>query len=85
MDLETDDQKKMRLVQAELIRMRLLPHSSAYAVHRLRVLNKMTQLLSVDPEVTVLIPNAFHLSPCLFPSREPLQKSDVHCSVSRLT
>jgi hypothetical protein len=51
MDGDTDEQKKMRVVQAEVNRMKLLPASSAYVIHRLKVLNKMTQLLSVAPEV----------------------------------
>jgi hypothetical protein len=51
MDVETDEQKKLRVVQAEVNRMKLLPASSAYVIHRLKVLNKMTQLLSVAPEV----------------------------------
>ncbi|CAM6088804.1 unnamed protein product [Calypogeia fissa] len=50
MDSDSGEQKKLRVVQAEVDRMKLLPPSSAYAIHRLRVLNKMTQILSVAPE-----------------------------------
>ncbi|KAG0619273.1 hypothetical protein M758_4G128000 [Ceratodon purpureus] len=41
-----DDAQKTALVQAEVQRMKCLPPSSAYAIHRLKVLNKMLQLLS---------------------------------------
>jgi hypothetical protein len=41
-----DDARKTAMVQAEVQRMKCLPPSSAYAIHRLKVLNKMLQLLS---------------------------------------
>lgn len=41
-----DDARKTALVQAEVQRMKCLPPSSAYVIHRLKVLNKMLQLLS---------------------------------------
>lgn len=41
-----DDAQKTALVQAEVQRMKCLPPSSAYVIHRLKVLNKMLQLLS---------------------------------------
>jgi len=41
-----DDAQKSALVQAEVQRLKLLPPSSAYVIHRLKVLNKMLQLLS---------------------------------------
>lgn len=41
-----DDAQKTALVQAEVQRMKCLPPSSAYVIHRLKVLNKMLELLS---------------------------------------
>ncbi|BBN06998.1 hypothetical protein MPTK1_4g00110 [Marchantia polymorpha subsp. ruderalis] len=47
--MESADSKRAKVVQSEVDRVRLLPASSAYAIHRLRVLNKMLDLLRVDP------------------------------------
>lgn len=41
-----DDAQKTVLVQAEVKRMKGLPATSTYATHRLKVLDKMLQLLS---------------------------------------
>jgi len=41
-----DDAQKTVLVQAEVKRMKGLPATSSYATHRLKVLDKMLQLLS---------------------------------------
>ncbi|GAB2215488.1 hypothetical protein Droror1_Dr00019875 [Drosera rotundifolia] len=42
------DEEKKATVEEELNRMRLLPANSTYAIHRLRVLNKMLQLISIQ-------------------------------------
>ncbi|XP_073388835.1 uncharacterized protein [Physcomitrium patens] len=41
-----DDAQKIALVKLEVERVQRLPASSAYAIHRLKVLNKMLELLS---------------------------------------
>ncbi|CAM6008078.1 unnamed protein product [Sphagnum balticum] len=41
-----EEKRKTEIVQAEVARMKQLPPNSAYATHRLRVLDKMQQLLS---------------------------------------
>ncbi|CAK9216112.1 unnamed protein product [Sphagnum troendelagicum] len=41
-----EEKRKTEVVQAEVARMKQLPPNSAYATHRLRVLDKMQQLLS---------------------------------------
>ncbi|KAH9572163.1 hypothetical protein CY35_02G132300 [Sphagnum magellanicum] len=41
-----EEKRKTEIVQAEVARMKQLPPTSAYATHRLRVLDKMQQLLS---------------------------------------
>ncbi|KAH8971298.1 hypothetical protein BDL97_02G133500 [Sphagnum fallax] len=41
-----EEKSKTEIVQAEVARMKQLPPNSAYATHRLRVLDKMQQLLS---------------------------------------
>ncbi|CAM6043538.1 unnamed protein product [Sphagnum compactum] len=41
-----EEKRKTEIVQAEVARMKQLPPTSAYATHRLRVLDKMLQLLS---------------------------------------
>jgi hypothetical protein len=41
-----EEKRKTEIVQAEVGRMKQLPPTSAYATHRLRVLDKMQQLLS---------------------------------------
>lgn len=44
-----EEKRKTEIVQAEVARMKQLPPTSAYATHRLRVLDKMQQLLSKVP------------------------------------
>jgi hypothetical protein len=44
-----EEKRKTEVVQAEVARMKQLPPNSAYATHRLRVLDKMQQLLSKVP------------------------------------
>jgi len=44
-----EEKSKTEIVQAEVARMKQLPPNSAYATHRLRVLDKMQQLLSKVP------------------------------------
>ncbi|CAN8259463.1 unnamed protein product [Cochlearia groenlandica] len=41
-------EEKSRLIQEEIKRVRLLPSNSVYAVHRIKVLNKINELLSVQ-------------------------------------
>lgn len=41
-------QEKKAAVEGEMNRMNLLPANSTYAVHRIRVLNKILQLLSIQ-------------------------------------
>ncbi|KAL9256528.1 hypothetical protein AKJ16_DCAP01918 [Drosera capensis] len=50
------DEEKKATVEEELKRMRLLPANSTYAIHRLRVLNKMLQLISIQKYVFNLVP-----------------------------
>ncbi|GAB2284565.1 hypothetical protein Dimus_019020 [Dionaea muscipula] len=47
-----DEEKKKAAIQEELRRMHLLPANSAYATHRLRVLNKILQLMSIQRSAT---------------------------------
>ncbi|GAB4846321.1 hypothetical protein Ancab_025327 [Ancistrocladus abbreviatus] len=45
-------QEKKAAVQEEMKRMHQLPTNSSYAAHRLRVLNKILQLLSIQRSAT---------------------------------
>ncbi|KAH7373471.1 hypothetical protein KP509_17G058400 [Ceratopteris richardii] len=42
-----EEHNRRRCVEDEVRRLKQLPSSSAYAVHKLRVLNKILQILSV--------------------------------------
>ena len=44
---DLDDDQKKTAVHAELNRMSLLPSNSSYAIHRMKVLNKLLHLLSI--------------------------------------
>ncbi|CAN1152481.1 hypothetical protein LINPERPRIM_LOCUS28954 [Linum perenne] len=50
-ELETEEKKIV--IQEEMKRMNKLPANSNYAVHRLRVLNKILQLLSVPRTISM--------------------------------
>lgn len=75
-----DDAQKTGLVQAEVQRVKCLPPSSAYAIHRLKVLNKMLQLLSKvsisRPMICIILGLIFSLLGlrimCMASLRDPL-------------
>ncbi|THU63278.1 hypothetical protein C4D60_Mb01t14060 [Musa balbisiana] len=48
----TGCEEKRAAVQAEIARVNQLPSNSSYAVHRMRVLNKLLHLLSVQRSVS---------------------------------
>lgn len=52
MEPDQDEKEKAARVQAEVERMKQLPAASVYAAHRLRVLNKMLHILSINPKVS---------------------------------
>ncbi|EEF31336.1 conserved hypothetical protein [Ricinus communis] len=47
-----ENEEKKAVVQEEMKRMNQLPANSSYASHRLRVLNKILQLLSIQRTVS---------------------------------
>ncbi|XP_078148945.1 uncharacterized protein LOC144544335 [Carex rostrata] len=49
---KTQLEEKRTVVQAELARANKLPSNSSYAIHRVRVLNKVLHLLSIQRSVS---------------------------------
>ncbi|EFJ16609.1 hypothetical protein SELMODRAFT_39415, partial [Selaginella moellendorffii] len=47
-----DDKTREAAIEAEVDRVKKLPRSSAYAIHRLKVLGKMLDLLKIPRQVS---------------------------------